>query len=203
MAISGKLTKDDLGHVMPAHADPLGFNKPSFTGLDELIFTYRTDTDTAAALLPVELEIDENPLVSAIFASYEFSTVGAYQEYIMTIQVRFRGEEYSYCPFIYIDNERGMIAGRERDGLPKLLAQIDFNLSQGAPEGLVTARLRRPADIVLAEATFRPSEYISDISPENPTRIKGLGLRVFGSAVPGEPPAVCEFVPAEMEYTGG
>lgn len=203
MAVNGKLTKDDIGHVMPAHADPLGFTSATFVDMNQLVFTYRTDTDAAAALLPVELEIEENPTVSVVFASYGFSTVGAFREYIQAINVRFRGEDYAYVPFIYITNERGMIAGREREGLPKLLGHVDFDLSKPVEEGLVTARLRRPSDIVLAEATFRPSEHIADISSDNPTIFKGLGLRVFGSAVPGRPALVSELVPSSMEYTAG
>ena len=33
--------------------------------------------------------------------------------------------------------------------------------------------------------------------------IKTLGLRVVGSAVPGGPLSVCEFVPSALEFIGG
>jgi acetoacetate decarboxylase len=203
MTVNGKLTKGDIGHVMPAHADPLGFATASFTEMDQLIFTYRTNTEAAAALLPTDLEIEESPLVSVVFATYGFSSVGPFREYIQYIHVRFRDEEYGYVPFIYITNERGMLAGREREGLPKLLGSVDMDMRNAIPEGLVTARLRRPSDTVLAQATFRPSEHIGEITAEDPTVGRLMGLRVFGSAVPGGPAVVSELVPSAMKYTAG
>ena len=39
-----------------------------------------------------------------------------------------------------------MLAGREREGLPKLLAEVDVDLGVLNSQGLITARLRRPGD---------------------------------------------------------
>ncbi|MDG9757907.1 acetoacetate decarboxylase family protein [Pseudomonas chengduensis] len=203
MTVNGKLTRSNLAQTMPVHADPLSFTNASFTGLNQVTFSYRTHTEAAAALLPAELEIEDNPKVSVLFLSYGFSSVGAFREYIHVIHARFRGEEVGFVPHIFISNERGMLAGREREGYPKLLGEIDFDMSQPNVYGLITAQLSRPADVVLAQGIFRPSELLGEISSDAPHVLKSIGLRVIGSAIPGGPLAVCELVPSAMEFYSG
>src|SRR5258705_713720 len=203
MSVKGKMSRSSLGQVMPVHADPLGFTNASFRAVNQVTFSYRTHTDGAAALLPTDLEIEEDPKVSVMFLSYGFSSVGPFREYIHIIHARFRGEEVGFVPHIFISNERGMLAGREREGYPKLLGEIEFDMNQPNVYGIITARLSRPAGFVLAQGIFRPSEFLGEITEEKPTVIKTLGLRVVGSAVPGGPLSVCEFVPSALEFIGG
>ena len=201
--MKGKLTRSNLAQTMPAHADPLNFTNATFRGVNQVTFGYRTNTDAAAAVLPADLEIEENPEVSVMFLSYGFSSVGPFREYIHIIHARFRGEDVGFVPHIFISNERGMLAGREREGYPKLLGEIDFDMNQSNVYGLTTARLSRPSGITLAQGIFRPSEFVGEISADKPQVVKALGLRVIGSAVPGGPLAVCEFVPSELEFFSG
>jgi acetoacetate decarboxylase len=93
--------------------------------VNQVTFSYRTHTDAAARLLPAALEIEENPQVSVMFLSYGFSSVGPFRDYIQLVHARFRGEAVGFVPHIFITNERGMIAGRGREGYPKMLASID------------------------------------------------------------------------------
>ncbi len=199
----GKLTRSSLASTMPVHADPLSFTNASFRGVNQVTFSYRTNTDAAAALLPAELEIEQSPKVSVMFLSYGFSSVGPFREYIHIIHARFRGEEVGFVPHIFISNERGMLAGREREGYPKLLGEIEFDMDQPNVYGLVTARLSRPAGIALAQGIFRPSELVGEISKDESRVIKTIGLRVIGSAVPGGPLAVCELLPSALEFFAG
>jgi len=201
--MKGKLTRSNMAQTMPVHADPLSFTNASFKGVNQVTFGYRTKTDAAAAVLPADLEIEENPEVSVMFLSYGFSSAGPFREYIHIIHARFRGEEVGFVPHIFISNERGMLAGREREGYPKLLGEIDFDMDRSNVYGLVTARLSRPAGITLAQGIFRPSEFVGEISADKLQVVKALGLRVIGSAVPGGPLAVCEFVPSELEFFSG
>src|SRR6266404_5395737 len=181
MSINGKLTRSSLAQTMPVHAAPLSFTNAGFRCVNQVTFSYRTTTDAAAALLPTELEIEENPKVSVMFLSYGFSSVGRFREYIHIVHARFRGEEVGFVPHIFISNERGMLAGREREGYPKLLGEIDFDMNQSNVYGLITAQLSRPAGVVLAQGLFRPSEFLGEITADKPTVIKALGLRVVGS----------------------
>jgi acetoacetate decarboxylase len=203
MSVKGTMSRNSLGQMMPVHADPLGFTSASFRAVGLVSFSYRTNTDAAAALLPTELEIDEDPKVSVMFLSYGFSSVGPFREYIHIIHARFRGKEVGFVPHIFISNERGMLAGREREGYPKLLGDIDFDMSRSNVYGLVTAQLSRPAGFVLVQGLFRPSEFLGEIAEDKPTVIQALGLRVVGSAIPGGPLSVCEFVPSALEFIAG
>src|SRR5260370_14802283 len=93
-----------------------------------------------------------------------------------------------------------MLAGREREGYPKLLGDIDFDMHQPSVYGLITAQLSRPAGVVLVQGLFRPSEFLGEITADKPTVIKALGLRVVGSAVPRGPLSVCGVVPAAPDF---
>ena len=180
--MKGKLTRSNLAQTMPVHADPLSFTNASFRGVNQVTFGYRTKTDAAAVVLPADLEIEENPEVSVMFLSYGFSSVGPFREYIHIIHARFRDEEVGFVPHIFISNERGMLAGREREGYPKLLGEIDFDMDQSNVYGLVTARLSRPAGITLAQGVFRPSEFVGEISADKPQVVKALGSRIRAAA---------------------
>jgi hypothetical protein len=50
MTVTGRLTRESFGQMMPVHAEPLTFSSPSFWSVDQLAFTCHTDTDAAAAL---------------------------------------------------------------------------------------------------------------------------------------------------------
>jgi hypothetical protein len=52
MSVKGKMSRSSLGQVMPVHADPLGFKNASFRAVNQVTFSYRTNTDAATALLP-------------------------------------------------------------------------------------------------------------------------------------------------------
>src|SRR5260370_15019976 len=91
MSVKGKMSRSSLGQVMPVHADPLGFTNASFRAVNQVTFNCRTNTDAAAALLPTELEIDENPKISVMFLSYGFSSVGPFREYIHIIHASLPG----------------------------------------------------------------------------------------------------------------
>lgn len=203
MTIKGALTRANLATTMPVHADPLHFDNASFRGVNQVTFRYRTTTDAAAKLLPAALEIEENPEVSVMFLSYGFSSVGPFREYIQLIHARFRGEEVGFVPHIFITNERGMIAGREREGYPKMLAEIDFDMNEPNVYGIVPARLSKPANVPLVQGLFRPTQRIGDITPEDSRTVKAVALRVIGSAVPGAPLSVCELVPSGLEFVSG
>ena len=55
MIMKGKLTRSDLAQTMPVHADPLSFTNASFRGVNQVTFSYRTNTDAATAVLPTDL----------------------------------------------------------------------------------------------------------------------------------------------------
>jgi hypothetical protein len=82
MSVKGKLSRSSLEQMMPVHAESLGFTNASSMAVNQVTFSYRTNTEAAAALLPTEVEIDENPKISMMFLSYGFSSVGPFREYV-------------------------------------------------------------------------------------------------------------------------
>ncbi len=139
MSVKGKMSRSSFGQVMPVHADPCGFTNASFRAVNQVTFSYRTNTDAAAALLPTELEIDENPKISVMFCHTGSAASVPFGEYIHIIHARFRGEDVGFVPHIFISNERGMLAGRGREGYPKLLGDIEFDMNQPNVYGLIAA----------------------------------------------------------------
>jgi acetoacetate decarboxylase len=203
MKVTGKLTRRQLAQTMPVHADPLRFDNASFSGVNQVTFSYRTNTDAAAKLLPALLEIEQDPKVSVMFLDYGFSSVGPFREYIQIVHASFRGDDVGFVPHIFITNERGMLAGREREGYPKLLGEVEFDMGCANIYGLITAQLSRPAGVTLAQGIFRPSQRVGEITAANPRTVRAIALRVFGSAVPGGPLSVCELVPSGLAFVSG
>jgi acetoacetate decarboxylase len=194
---------------MPVHASPyptastvdLTPQQPDFVGVDILEFTYRTDPNVVAEILPAPLEMDENATAAILFISYGMTSVGSYLEVVQQVHCRFQGEEVAYIPHIYVTNVPAMLAGREVLGYPKLLADIDFDPRRRTKDALITASLDRPASVPLATAQFRP------VSPQTlPDNIPGrvsMNLKVIPSAVAGEPPSVAELVPTVVTIHSG
>lgn len=85
-----------------------------YLGARVMLGVYEADTESVATLLPPGVTCLEDPAVCiAWVCNYPFTSFGPYNEAIMLIRVEFEGEAYSYCPFIYIDGEAPLDAGRE------------------------------------------------------------------------------------------
>jgi Acetoacetate decarboxylase (ADC) len=102
------------------------------------IVAFTTDEDKAAALIPKELQLIKIPQLPgqssamAIFAKYrENDQIGPYMEMIVNIPVLYKGQLYLYVPYIYVDTDAAMAAGREYGGYPKKIANIQMR-SYGA-----------------------------------------------------------------------
>ncbi len=54
------------------------------------------------------------------------ATLGVYNEAIMLVRVSFEGESYTFCPFIYVDNDAALACGRELWGFPKKFASMGY-----------------------------------------------------------------------------
>ena len=70
-------------------------------------------------------------------------------------------------------------------------------------DGVITARLERPAGVELAVSQFVPAQRLDDsllaAAGDNVT----MNLRVIPAAVPGHPPAIMELVPSTMTALSG
>lgn len=99
--------------------------------IDLVVVSYATDAENAAALVPEGLDLLDVPIipgqsaVNLIFAKYrENDEVGPYMEMIVAIPVVVDGAPWLYVPFIYVDSDSALTAGREYGGYPKKMGDI-------------------------------------------------------------------------------
>jgi acetoacetate decarboxylase len=204
MARQGLLSKNRFAPVVPVHA-PAYLIAPTidFGDVDMLTFSYRTDADTAAQIVPDALELDDNPVVTLSFLNYGISGAGSYREVVHSIACRHRGQHVGYVPHIYVTNEPAMIAGREWLGWPKMLAHITFSTRTTTVDGIITARLERPAGLKVAVAQFQPAQRLDSQLLTGAGDNVTMNLRVIPSPIPGQEPSVSELVPSTMRALSG
>ncbi|MFI5776170.1 acetoacetate decarboxylase family protein [Nocardia sp. NPDC051570] len=199
--IYGKLTKDRFAPTMPVHT-PVTRSKSSpieYRDVDSLTFSYRTDAQTVAEIVPSVLELDENPVATLSFLSYGFSTAGAYREVVHAVGCRFQGRELSYALHVFVTSDLALVRGREIMGYPKLFADINFDPKRVGYDGLITASMERPTGLLLATGQFQASDRIEGL-PEPTVR---LNVKPTISKLPGQPPVSFAVVPASVETTAG
>jgi hypothetical protein len=130
---AGTLKKDVFAsESMPALAPPYPTDVPYvYRDLDMVIIAFTTDELTAASVVPEGFNLLKIPQLPgqasamAIFAKYRKNDqVGPYMETIISVPVVFDGQLYLYVPFIYVDTDAALLAGREFGGYPKKIADI-------------------------------------------------------------------------------
>jgi hypothetical protein len=118
--------------AMPALAPPYPTDVPYvYRNLDMVLIAFTTDEQTAASVVPEGFNLLKIPQLPgqasamAIFAKYRKNDqIGPYMETIISVPVVFNGQLYLYVPFIYVDNDAALLAGREFGGYPKKMADI-------------------------------------------------------------------------------
>ena len=91
-----------------------------YRGATAIIASYEADPAAIAGLLPPGVSpLEDPPVCLAWVVHYPFSTLGVYNEAIMLVRVSFEGEPYTFCPFIYVDNDAALACGRELWGFPE------------------------------------------------------------------------------------
>ncbi|MBP1823304.1 acetoacetate decarboxylase family protein [Mycobacterium sp. OAE908] len=187
--------------VVPVHTP--AYPMPStchFSDVDMLSFTYRTDAQMAARVVPSMLTLEERPKCTLAFLSYGVSPAGPYREVFQSISCRLDGRRYRYIVHIYVTNEPAMVAGREWLGWPKQLATIRLDDNCDDVLGIITAELARPASVPLAFAQFRPQQRVAMTEG---AEVSALNLRIIPSAIAGQPAAIREFIPSTLTPEGG
>jgi len=78
-------------------------------------------------ILPRGVTVLGDEVMGAVWiARYPRSTLGPYNEALIAVQVYVDGEPYFYIPYIYVDNDAALAAGREVAGAPKKHAKISL-----------------------------------------------------------------------------
>ncbi|OGI63453.1 MAG: acetoacetate decarboxylase [Candidatus Muproteobacteria bacterium RBG_16_60_9] len=177
---------------------------------DCLAIEYEASADAIRALLPAPLEF-ASTRCAAYFIEWQFATddgeepldpiTSQYKESIFLVSGRYRGENVSFCPFIWVEQDVSLMRGLIQ-GWPKQIGSTwitrAYPLSgkaaaQHAPGGTFGASLavkdRRLAD---ARVTLRePAQSLPRPSFDN-----AVNVRLFPNLARGmhDRPALCELV---------
>jgi acetoacetate decarboxylase len=188
MTKKGRFTKDRFGFSQPADA-PLYAKLPIYYRYVEAIeIDYETDEEAALDLLPVGLELPTPAMAAFLLIRYPFSTLGPYEEAILSIISTWEGEERFYIPHIVVNNDIPQAAGREIWGFPKKMAHI--TLEKGAD--LIWGMMERPQGNRIVTAGVRPE--VSVEIEEADLDVVSACLRLIPSPEEGAEPSVAELV---------
>ncbi len=195
MGVRGKLSKTQYGYSMPAFA-PL-YSAPPFIyqNASLIYFNYLTDPNVAAAVVPDELEIADPPTALLAFASYPWSSLGAYNEVVQILDVTYKGKPTKYAVALYVSTDQAMAAGREVGGYPKKIAKIGFQYGIS-----YFGSLERPEGLLLATGVMRPEVKIPAPFPVTHDYIC---LRIIPSPIAGAAPSVCELLTSHWVLLNG
>ncbi|KAJ5950766.1 uncharacterized protein N7479_009179 [Penicillium vulpinum] len=182
-------------NAVPQFAPPYTLDTQHFSDVTLLKISYRVTSASIRHLVPDVLELEDEPLVSAMLVDYGMSTVGAYKEYVHSVDVNYKGKAFTYCLSLILNNESAIFCGREQYGYPKRFGQVSLNIDTGSH--ILRGHVERPVGQMLANFNFAPSTLLPAVSQTIP----GLNLRVIPSPLANHPPSVKELVPAIMDIT--
>lgn len=115
-------------------------HKTVFYGAEMLNVVWETKPEIIEKLLPLPLKpVKDKPLVSAFIANYpKTSFAPPYKEAGLFILAQCDGVEGRYCLSMPITDGMAMAMGREVCGLPKKMANIDFDVADGKVMGKIS-----------------------------------------------------------------
>lgn len=189
MGISGKLTKEQFGYSVPVNAPLYNPFPVYYRDARVLSIDYETDLDAALALLPIQLEIEEVPVVTAIFADYPWSTVGSYKEVAQVIKCKYQGRDVVYAVHFHVTTDSAMSAGREIAGFPKKIGDIEFAVNE-----TYASYLERPTGVRICSANFTPMQQIP---VPLPAKKEYVSLRVMPNPKDASNPSLRELIGTE------
>jgi len=101
---------------------------------DFLVIDFWADPDAAVGLLPPGLEAHSDPgRCAAVFVDWQSCSEGGgelldpvraqYREFFIVVSALLEGEEVTYCPFIWVDQDFALVRGWIQ-GFPKKLGEV-------------------------------------------------------------------------------
>lgn len=200
MALTGSIPSATICNAIPVFAPAYRVAAfPSrFSDMDCFVIRYRTDGARVRSLVPDNLTMDEEPIVTTRLISYAGSPIGPYHEFLQSVEVHFNGVRYDYSLLIILDNEDAAYSGRELWGSPKVMGSFTFPSEPDGVSGFFHGRVNRPRNFPIAEILFKPTSLMETQKVVEPdTNL--LSLRILPSAIPAKTPHVREFTEVEFK----
>lgn len=179
--IMARTRAPELAHSTPFDA-PLVPDFP-FEFRDVWIFTalYRTDLEAVSALLPAPLVAASDVVAIHVYQMNDTDWFGAYNESAVQVDVLYppTRERGAYSPYLFLDNDGAISAGRETYGQPKKYGRPSIDVRQD----LVVAEVSRNG-IPVITATMPYKQRRADIKEalEELDFITNINLKVIPSA---------------------
>jgi acetoacetate decarboxylase len=122
----------------------------NFMNAEMLMAQFTTDMNIVKEILPRPLEPTSEALAMAFVARYPESNFGCtYNEGALSILCKYKGEVGTYCLSMPVDDDTGMVSGRELYGYPKKIAdKITLDLENNHIIGSV---IRKNVEIIKIE----------------------------------------------------
>ncbi|PSS18434.1 hypothetical protein M430DRAFT_34979 [Amorphotheca resinae ATCC 22711] len=201
----GQIKTTDVNHGIPIHSPPYPSTKDEFSDIECLSITYFTEAKAVAPLLPEELEIEDEPLVTFTLFKYGASPIGPYTEFVSQVEVKWNGKKYDWTIGLVLDNEGAIFSGREKYGIPKVFGNVvwDPSSTKPAPSGYLSGHVERPFGSKIVQFGFKPQQKIQGVGPIPEPEKFSLHLRSIPSPNIGMPPTIREFVPLNFHLTEG
>jgi len=187
----GKLKTADFGYTMPVN-DPAVDRPPYYyRNIESMCITYETDYETAAEMVPVDLEFaDDPPVVQVMISDFGFSTLGPYKELDICFSVLYKGKKYAYIPNLFVTQEIPLIAGREIWGYAKKLASV-IEIRREREE--VIGVVERPAGNRIVTAVMRPERNV-EANVWNDASCDLISIKLIPSAEEYREPDVVQMI---------
>jgi acetoacetate decarboxylase len=192
-----------------SYSQPIGpgsaYAKPPYLyrDVEDCFIVYEADREGVEALLPPGMEIaDEVPTCIAWARWVPYSTFGSYHEAYVMIRASFEGTTYLYQPFILVDNEIPLTAGREIWGYAKKLAVFNRTWGGGdVPFGeQMSFTVQRPVGVPLMTATM-VADRLADPGELAGIDAPVLSCRIIPNSEAGKRPSVAELVRLDVPAT--
>ena len=106
--------------------------------MDIQLIVYETDIENVKKVIPDPLEARSNIVITWISQFDLGTTQGAFKEFAVYVQVKYKDMEGDYEPFLYVNSPLPLTAGREIWGYQKKMAEISLKHDQEAVVGNIT-----------------------------------------------------------------
>ena len=192
MAKHGRLNLGNAEYSMPA--DAATYQRPPFyyRNTRAIMVAFETELEAALEALPAPLTLSEPATAILSFYEYQWTTLGPYNEAILSLLVEHKGRPMNYVMHIAVTTEPPMLAGREVYGFPKKLAHIEFR----SERDMIYGTLERPAGICLASAIVRPERPAPNGHSAAPPPVS---LRLIPSPEENGRPLCAELIETHIE----
>ena len=200
MRITGKIPFGERVQALPIESPMYsvgGEIQRNYRGGQSLSFTYESDAELLAQLVPECFEIDEHPVVTFSFSQTDYSLAGAYLMANLGAEVYLNNKKMRLDLRQFITSTVPIVVGRELLGVAKVDGHIEIH--RGASSPLVSASLSRPSHHLLASAVFEPREYLGIQERSTSQR---LGVRAIPGLSPSGLPDICEITQFASESWG-